>query len=96
MMHLDAGDIHLVTSADTARNADTINMNLADGGLAYYLGLTSPTSFTSATIQFDAAAVETFFYNVDDITTAAVPLPRALWLFLSGLGWGVAVLRKRR
>lgn len=90
------GDIHLVTSAGTALNAAAVNFTLGDGGLVHYLGLVATNSFTSASIQFDPGAVGTFLYNIDDITTTVVPLPGSVWLLLSGLGVGLAALRKRR
>ena len=91
---LFAGDISLVTSAGNASNSATIDVTLTDGGLAYYIGLISDQAFSSASIQFDAGAVETFLYSVDDITTTAVPLPTTFWLFGSGLLGLMASSRK--
>lgn len=93
-----SGDIQLVTDSGTATNSDVIDITLGDGGLAYYIGLVSDTSFTSASIQFDPNAAGTFLYSVDDITTSvsAVPVPATIWLFVSGLGSFLGFSRYRR
>lgn len=82
---LFANDIELVTSAGSTFNGDVVDVAFGDGGLAYYIGLISDVSFTTASIQFDPLAEGAFLYSVDDITTSAVPLPGAIWLFMSGL-----------
>ena len=94
---LFAGDVSLDTNEGNAINSATVDVTLGDGGLAYYIGLISDTTFTSAGITFDAAAVETFLYSVDDITTSvsAVPVPAAIWLFGSGV-LGLLGLSQRR
>jgi hypothetical protein len=92
---LFASDVSLNTTAGSALNSDVVDVALEDGGLAYYIGLISDTAFSSADLTFDAAAVEAFLYSVDDITTSAVPLPGAIWLFGSGL-IGLIGLSKRR
>jgi hypothetical protein len=90
-----SGDVSLLTSAGNALNSGVVDITLGDGGLAYYIGLISDTAFTSADIAFDAGAIETFLYSVDDITTSVVPIPGAVWLFGSGL-LGLISLSKRR
>ncbi len=83
-----AGDIQLITGVGTALNSAVEELTLADGGLAYFLGLTSDSSFSSAMIRFDPLSIGAILYNVDDITTAtvsAVPVPGTLLLFISGL-----------
>lgn len=92
---LYAGDAIISTSVGSALNSDVVNIDLGDGGLAYYIGLTSDTAFSSATLQFDAAAEGAFLYSVDDITVSAVPVPAAVWLFGSGL-IGLVGFSKRR
>ena len=64
-------------------------MTLPDGGLAYYVGLTSAEEFSSATVQFASGAVETFLYSVDDITISILPMPS--WLQVNGTANGGAV-----
>jgi hypothetical protein len=91
---LVAGDVSLDTSAGSALNSAAVDVTLGDG-FAYYIGLISDTAFSSADLTFDATAVEAFLYSVDDITTSAVPLPGAIWLFGSGL-IGLIGLSKRR
>ena len=65
---LVAGDIILATPVGTASNSATIDRSMPDGGVAYYIGLISEQSFTSVDIQFSPDAVETFLYDVDDIS----------------------------
>jgi len=91
---LFASDIELVTSAGSAFNGDIVDVTFGDGGLAYYIGLISGQSFSSASIAFNPLAEGAFLYSVDDITTTVVPLPGALWLFGSGL-MGLLACHKR-
>ena len=91
---LFTNDIELVTGAGSAFNSDVVDVAFGDGGLAYYIGLVSDQSFTTASIQFDPLAEGASLYSVDDITTAVVPLPGALWLFGSGLA-GLLISRRK-
>lgn len=60
---------------------------------AYFLGIIDPdASFVSADVATIGGGY--FVYNVDDIVTAAVPLPGALPLLVSGLA-GLAWLRRK-
>jgi len=66
--------------------------DLGDGSIPYFLGIIdNSNSFTSANITTTGNGF--FLYNVDDITTAVVPLPGALWWFGSGL---VGLMASRR
>jgi hypothetical protein len=68
--------------------------DVGDGGIPYFLGIIDDTNpFTTASITTIGGGF--FLYNVDDITTAVVPLPGALWLFGSGL-IGLLSLRRKR
>lgn len=94
---LFSGDFSISTSEGSVFNSDVVDIALGDGGFAYYLGLTSDTAFSSATLQFDALAEGAFLYSVDDITYAsAVPVPAAVWLFGSGLIVMFGRLRNKR
>lgn len=59
-------------------------------------------NFNDTTGSFTTASLDTpnsstgFYYNIDDITTAVVPLPGAFWLFGSGLAGLIAVRRRRK
>ena len=92
---LYAGDAIISTSVGSALNSDVVNIDLGDGGLAYYIGLTSDVAFSSATLQFDAAAEGAFLYSIDDITVSAVPVPAAVWLFGSGLIGLIGLARRK-
>lgn len=88
---LFANDIELITPFGSVFNSDVEELVLADGGLAYYLGVVSDDAFSSVDIGFALDGEVNFLYNVDDITISAVPLPPALGLFAMGLaslaGW---------
>jgi hypothetical protein len=69
--------------------------DLGDGGIPYFLGIIDTANpFTTASITTIGGGF--FLYNVDDITTAVVPLPGALWLLLSGFAGLFAATRKAR
>lgn len=66
---------------------------LTDGGVPFFLGIIdTDNTFTEASIS--TLNGDFFLYNVDDITTAVVPIPGALWLFASGLVGLFAARRK--
>lgn len=76
-----------------ALNTLDAGSDLGDGGIPYFLGIIDDTSpFAMASITTIGGGF--FLYNVDDITTAVVPLPGALWLFGSGLIGLLAFRRK--
>ena len=69
--------------------------SLDDGGKVYFLGLgDSSKAFLTASILTNQAC-GCFLYNVDDITTAAVPEPSTLWLLAAGMA-GLGLLRRHR
>jgi hypothetical protein len=88
------GDITLSAGGDSVSLvAADAGADLGDGGIPFFLGLIDTTNtFTSADI-FNIGG-EFFFYNVDDIVTSVVPVPGAIWLFLSALA-GLGVVRKQ-
>jgi len=87
-------DITLTAGGTSAGlSAADAGANLGDGGIPYFLGIIDDTNpFTTANISTIGGGF--FLYNVDDITTAVVPLPGALWLFGSGLIGLLAYRRK--
>ena len=91
-----ADEILLVTLAGTAGNSATPFAVLADGGIAYFVGLISTDQFNSATVDFLADGEINFAFNVDDIATA-VPEPGTGMLMALGLGaLGLGGRRARR
>lgn len=96
---LFADDIVLMTSAGTAGNSDVDFAPLADGGLAYFIGIVSDGSpFTSAQVRYGPHVTDTFFvYNVDDISTvpAAAPVPEPSTLILTSAALAGAWARRR-
>lgn len=73
-----------VDGLGVAGNAATEEVILADGGLAYFLGIISDTPFTGATLDFANDGEVNFVYNVDNITTA-VPEPSTAVFIAMGL-----------
>ena len=89
-------DIQLTAGGGTAYlDVSALQSTLSDGSLVYFLGLIDTTgSFTTASLTTPNSSTG-FYYNIDDITTSAVPLPGALWLFVSGLLGLITVSRRR-
>lgn len=88
-------DIQLTAGGGTALlDVSAIQQTLSDGSLVFFIGLIDTTgSFTTASLDTPNSSTG-FLYNIDDITTAVVPLPGALWLFVSGLAGLIATRRR--
>ena len=89
-------DIQLTVGSTTALlDVGAVQQTLGDGSLVFFLGLIDDSvAFTTASLSTPNSS-RSFLYNIDDITTAVVPLPGALWLFGSGLV-GLLAFRSRR
>jgi hypothetical protein len=99
---LFANTFTLNIAGGSAQNSATQDQILADGTYAYYIGITSSSSFSTATITLSSPGLpgDGPTWNVDDITTGtangtppAVPEPATCILLASGLG---AMLRRRK
>ena len=88
-------DIQLTAGGGTAMlDVDALQLTLSDGSLVYFLGLIDTTgSFITASLDTPNSSGG-FLYNIDDITTSVIPLPGALWLFVSGLVGLIATRRR--
>lgn len=103
---LTAGTFTLDIGSGTALNSATEDSILFDGTYAYFLGITSDTPFSSATLSPTVlgGVGQGTTWNVDDITTATanggnqppppVPEPGTLVLMATGLGALVRRVRK--
>jgi hypothetical protein len=83
----------------SATNSSVLETTLGDGGQVLFLGIVSPTAFSSETLSLNASAGE--IWNVDDITTATptpppTPEPGTFALFASGLAVCWRRVRKMR
>ncbi|MEE9342994.1 MAG: hypothetical protein V3V12_05140 [Gammaproteobacteria bacterium] len=78
-------------------DVDAIQQTLNDGSLVFFLGIIDDSApFTSANV-FTPNSSGSFLYNIDDIvTTSAVPVPAAFWLFGSGLTGLIAFSKRTR
>lgn len=78
-------------------DASAVQQTLPDGSQAFFLGIIDDVNpFSAASLVADGGPGGPFFlYNVDDITTAAVPEPASLLLFATGAG-GLALGGRRR
>jgi PEP-CTERM motif len=93
----NASDFSLITSSGTAFNAATPVLTLADGGQVIYLGLTSSSTFSSATLTLNSSAG--YQWNADDITIASQPLaptPEPGTFMLLGSGFLLLFRRLRK
>jgi hypothetical protein len=85
------GDFTLDTGSAQASSSGVIQQTFTDGGQALFLGITSATPFSSATISLDANAG--YIWNLDDVTYTT-PEPGSLLLLATGLGVFVRRIRK--
>lgn len=98
---LSGDDFTLSVAGGDAMNSAVPEETLGDGTIVYFLGLTSTTPFTSATLGLTtpAGAADGPYWNVDDLSygtangsmTPPVPEPSSLLLLGAGLA---AVVRR--
>lgn len=97
------GDFTLASSTATALSSSALEETLGDGGQVIFLGISSTSSFSSATITLSSSAGE--LWNLDDITSAVgstttppppMPEPSSLALLAIGVALcGCAFLKTR-
>lgn len=92
---LQNDDIRLLAGNGSASLvARDVQQTLADGSHVFFLGLINPgAAFTTASVTNLGQGA--FFYNVDDITIAAVPEPESWAMLLAGAGLVGAVSWRR-
>jgi hypothetical protein len=101
---VQAGDLVLSAGGGMVSNSGTPDQVLADGGEAFFLGLTEPNAtlaFSSAVLaSLDPLQQGLFIFTLDDITTVAAPsavIPEPGTCGLLGVGLvGLVVWRRRR
>ena len=89
-------DIQLVVpgSGTVLLDVDDLQGTVGGSDSVFFVGLIDTMStFTTAQVRYDAAAVGTITYNIDDITTAAIPEPASSVLLI---GSALMVLHQRR
>jgi hypothetical protein len=86
-----ANDFTLDIGSAQALSSGVVQQTFADGGQAIFLGITSATPFSSATISLNSNAG--YIWNLDDITYTT-PEPGSLLLLATGLGAFVRRIRK--
>jgi len=102
---LSGDDFTLSVAGGDAMNSGVSEEMLGDGTMVYFLGLTSTTPFTSATLGLTtpAGAGDGPYWNVDDLSygtaktgiiTPPVPEPSGLLLLGAGLAAVVRCLKK--
>jgi hypothetical protein len=92
-----ADDFTLDIGSAQASSSGVVQQTLGDGGQVLFLGITSPTNFSSATIGLNKNAG--YVWNLDDITSASAPgaptpEPGTLMLLATGIGVFVRRIRK--
>lgn len=94
---LDA-DFLLAASGGSVFNAGPPLEIFGDGGELFFLGIVDPVGFVQASlISFGDPADPAFAFNLDDLTTSAVPEPASLVLLGPSLIWlGRRVARASR
>ena len=94
---LSDDDIRLIAGNETASLlVDDRTLVGTFGGnpySAYFLGIVAGSGFNSASIRYGAGTGGAFFFNADDLTLAAAPLPGTPLLILGG---ALAALPRRQ
>ena len=89
------GDISLTANgASINLVAADVQQILGDGASVFFLGLFDSAGFDS--VEFNTIGGGFFLYTLDDLRTAAVPIPAAAWLFASALLGLLPMLRRKR